>query len=427
MHLRGRFFLRGDNFRAGGLGRMERVAVVGVGQVPFKRAHREKTYYALAFEATQRALASSGLSPRDLDAVVYSIYFELMIRQGMPDIFINDYLGLQGIKGLKVAAGAASGGHAIHAAYMQIAAGMSDTVLVVGVQKVSDLCDLETGSRADGLAMLLPIMSDVTWERPLLPGGLMPMLNAVCLVPHMERYGGPTAEQMAKVAVKNHRNALTNPNAEVNTGADAGQELTVEDVLNAGMAVWPTTEPECCLYGDGAAAIVLAGERRARELSDRPVWLEAMSVADYSLHQVEPSKLGRLWGVAEAARRAYKAAGIKDPLKELDVVEVHDINSGIEVMTYEELGLCELGEGGRLVDEGIVEKGGALPVNPSGGRVACGHVPGVSDISSACDVVLQLQERAGGIQVPIRKGRGLVESVCEAGSFSTVMIFAREG
>ena len=136
--------------------------------------------------------------------------------------------------------------------------------------------------------------------------------------------------------------------------------------------------------------------------------------------------LGRMLGVAEAAKMAYGQARIKNPLHELDVVELQDLTSGLEIIAYEELGLCPPGEGGRLVDEGVVYKGGKLPVNPHGGCTACGHVAGVCEVSSMGDVVLQLKERAGPIQVPIRRGMGLVASTCSAASFGAVTIFKRE-
>ncbi len=397
---------------------MRRVAVVGVGQLPFQARYFDKSYLALAHEATKKALDDAGLSHEDVNSVVYAIYSEPLLRQGFPDIFLQDYLGLQGKVAIKVAAAEATGGHGIYAAFSQIASGMADIVLLLAVQKVSDLYDFSTRSRGDGLLRGASFFTDMTWERPVVPSNIA-HLTAACLIPHMERYDSPTEEQIAKVSVKNHENALVNPNAQLKV------RLTVDDVLNSRIIAWPTTMYECCLYSDGAAALVLASEEKAGAITDTPIWIAATALADYS-HRFEPHTLGRILGVADATKRAYDQAGVKDPLNELDVIEVQDLISGLEIIAYEELGLCSLGEGGKLVDEGIVYKDGKLPVNPHGGCVACGHVAGVCEVSSMGDVVLQLQERAGAIQVPIRKGRGLVAATCSAASFGAATIFERE-
>ncbi len=399
---------------------MRKVGIVGIGQLPFKSRYVDRTFQTLSVEASKKALEDAGISHKDVDAVVYSIFSEPLLRQQIPDGLVHDYLGMWGKTGLRVASGGATDGHSIYAAYMQIASGMADTVLLIAVQKGSDLCDLKSKSRGDALLRAALISTDMTWERPVLPGGMAPLLTTLCLVPHIHKFGGPTREQGAKVSVKNHQNALVNPNAQLKV------DLTLEDVLNSRVIAWPTTLYQCALYSDGAAALVLTSEEKARAMSRNPIWIKGVAVADYSMHRLEPALLGRIPGVAAAAKAAYEMAGIKNPAKDLDVIELEDLISGLEIMTYEELGLCAPGQGGRLVDEGAVEKSGRLPVNPSGGCVARGHVEGVSGISAACDVVSQLRETAGPMQVPIKKGRGLVESVCGAASFSSVTILERE-
>src|SRR5581483_9663046 len=127
--------------------------------------------------------------------------------------------------------------------------------------------------------------------------------------------------------------------------------------------------------------------------------------------RIEPEHLGRMPAVSQAAARAYRMAGIADPRRALDVIELHDLFAGLEILFYEELGLCAPGEGGALVDQGVFEMGGELPVNPSGGRLACGHIAGPSEVSSIAEVALQLRGEAGARQVPLRHGRGLVATV----------------
>ncbi len=397
---------------------MRKVAVVGVGQMPFRSRHVDKSYLALAYEATNRALNDARLGTSDLDAVTYAIYCPVYMRQDQPDIFLQDYLGVQGKPSLRISAGAATGGCAIYAAFNQVASGMADIVLLIAVQKASDPFDFNTNSRWDGYRKT-SMSGEMTWQKGVIAAGPVPISTVACLLPHRDKYGGPTNEQIAKVSVKNHQNALVNPNAQLKVN------LTVENVLNSRIIAWPITMYECCLYSDGAAALILASEEKAREITDTPIWITGLSTSYYSLHRLEPHTLGRMFCVSEAAKRAYDQAGVKDPLNELDVIELQDLTSALEIIAYEELGLCALGEGGKLVDEGIVYKGGKLPVNPHGGCVACGHVAGVCEVSSMCDVVLQLQERADATQVPIRNGKGLVETICGVVSMSSVSIFER--
>jgi len=138
-----------------------------------------------------------------------------------------------------------------------------------------------------------------------------------------------------------------------------------------------------------------------------------------------PETIGRLIGVNVAAGRAYEMAGVREPASELDLLEIHDLTSATGLISLEELGLCALGESGRLVDDGLLGKDGPHPVNPSGGRVGCGHVAGVSAIYSAAQVTRQLQERAGPTQVRIRNGRGLVEAIDGYGGLAGVAILER--
>lgn len=397
---------------------MPKVGIVGIGQLPFKSKYADKSYPALALEATKKALEDAKLTRDDINAVVYSIYCELMLRQQIPEPIVHEYIGMSGKPSMRIASGAATEIYSLYAAYMQVASGLSDVTLLVGVQKGGDFYDFNTKSRGDGWINAMGLSMEVTWMQPV---GVHPphYLTASMLVPHIDKFGGPTPEQIAKVSVKNHKNALSNPNAQLKV------DLSVEDVMYSRVIAWPTTFYECCLMSDGAVALVLATEEKAKEITDNPIWISGVSTSTYNTYVLKEEQLGRVFGVHNAAQRAYAMANIKNPMEELDVAEVHDLISGLEIMHYEELGFCELGQGGKLVDEGVVEKTGALPVNPSGGRVACGHVGGVSGLYSTCEVVNQLRETAGGVQVPIKNGKGLVESNCGNAQLCGVAILER--
>jgi acetyl-CoA acetyltransferase len=342
-----------------------------------------------------------------------------MMRQQIADNYVQDYLGLAGKEGIRVAAGASTGGHTIRAAYAEILSGLSDLVLVVGIQKSTDVIDAVTGERGDGMMLAQGLSADMTWCFPMTV--LPPAMWAFMVQQHMQRWG-TTLEHMALVSVKSHDNALVNPNAQVKL------KLSVDDVLNSRIIAWPHTMYMCCLWGEGAASLVLASEDKARELTDTPIWITGVgAVSDTTRLERPPEMEGRIPAVGAAARYAYQRAGITNPPDQVDFVELHDITSGIELLTYEELGLCARGRSGRLVEEGAVMKDGRLPVNPSGGRVACGHIAGVSGIHSAAEIVLQLREQAGQRQVAINKGRAILETMGSGiASQAAVAVFERD-
>jgi acetyl-CoA C-acetyltransferase len=210
---------------------------------------------------------------------------------------------------------------------------------------------------------------------------------------------------MARVSVKNHGNALSNPLAQ------SGIALTVDDVMNSRRIAGPMKMYDCCLYSEGAAALILASEDRAKEICGTPIWIEGVGNSNQRSYMPDFDALGRMLCQQQSAQRAYSMAGIRDPRKELDLIETHDLLSGVELISYAELGLCEPGQGGRLIDEGFTEKTGPVPVNPSGGMMGCGHVAGCSGISRVGEIVQQLRGQAGGTQVPIHKGRAIFSAI----------------
>jgi len=397
---------------------MRKVAVVGIGTAPWQMRNSAQSFRAMAMEVVKGALAHAGLGKGDIDNVVYSIYCEVMMKQQNPTILLQDYLGFQGLPDVRIEAGAATEGYALDAAYAQVASGQSDITLVLALQKGNDFYDFETRSRGDGLRSGFAVSMDTTWFRPVMPG-VPALITAACLVPHIERYGGPTIGQLARASVKNYENAFNNPEAQLHL------KVTEDDVLNSRIIAWPTTTRMCCLYSDAACAMIFASEEKAREITDRPVWITGTATSTHAFQRATADNIGRMLGTRIAAQRAYAMAGIRRPRDELDLVQVHDLITGAEVMAYEELGLCELGEGGRLVDEGVVFRDGALPVNTDGGRIACGHVGGVSGAYAACEIVRQLREEAGDRQIRVRTGRGLMQCIEGHASMTAVTIFER--
>ena len=266
---------------------MRRVAIVGVGTVPWRMRNDAKTFRSLAMQAVKGALAHSKLPKDAIDNIVYSIYCEVMMKQQSPTILLQGYLGLQGLSDLRIEAGAAGEGYALDAAYGQVASGLSEITLVLALQKGSDFYDFETRSRGDGFWNGIAISMDTTWLRPVMPG-VPALITAACLVPHIERYGGPTLEQLAKASVKNYKNAFDNPEAQLHL------RVSEDDVLNSRIIAWPTTTRMCCLYSDGACALILASEEKAKEITDKPIWITGTATSTHAFHRAEPENIGRL-------------------------------------------------------------------------------------------------------------------------------------
>ncbi|TAK31660.1 MAG: thiolase family protein [Chloroflexota bacterium] len=381
-----------------------RVGIIGVGLLPWKVRYPNKTYYELAAEAVRKALDDAGIGKDRVDNVVYGLadVYTMAIRQACASTIIQDYIGMAGKSSLTVHGGAATGALAVKTAYAEIASGMSEVSLVVGTGKGMDLIDPETGKRSLGFLKSITFDLDTTWDQPVEPGATH---FAFVVQAHIDKYGGPTEEQMAKVSVKNHGNALDNPLAQ------SGIKLTVEEVLKSPRMSGPAKFYDSCLYSEGAAALVLANEKIAREIGRKVVWIEGVGSSNKRSSLPDWDDLGGIPCQYIATQKAYRMARIKDPLNELDVIELHDLQTGIEIMSYEELGLCARGEGGRLIDEGVTERTGRLPVNPSGGMIGCGHVAGPSGISRVGEVALQLRGEAGKRQVKIAHGRGLTACI----------------
>ncbi|WP_066272055.1 thiolase family protein [Hydrogenophaga palleronii] len=382
-----------------------KVGIVGVGLIPWKSRYPDKTYYELALDVTKAALADAKISPAEVDNVVYGLS-DLMVawvRQCCPATTVQDYIGMAGKPSVHVSAGAVTGAMAVRQGMIEILSGMSDVTLVVGSGKGMDLYDPDTQKRSTAFLKAIMLDLDTTWEVPVEP--LAAANFAFVVQSHIDRFGAPTEEQMAKVSVKNHGNALSNPLAQ------SGLDLTVEDVMKSRRVAGPIKFYDCCLYSEGAAALVLASEERARQLSPNPIWIEGVGSSNRRSYMPDHDELGRLVCQHIGAQRAYQMAGIRNPMAELDFIETHDLLSGIELISYAELGLCAPGDGGRLIDEGVTLKSGALPVNPSGGMIGCGHVAGCSGISRIGEITRQLRGEAGGTQVPIRNGKALFSAI----------------
>ncbi|MHA1379778.1 MAG: thiolase family protein [Candidatus Helarchaeota archaeon] len=364
-----------------------KVAIVGIGIYPFRVRHPKVSYYNMAYETTKRTLEDANLTIEQIDSAVYGVYNDFFERQFMPDIIIHDHIGMILKPGTRVTTGGATGGYAIRTAYMEVASGLSDIVLCLGVEKSNDCWDPETGQRTPELVKAISYSADCTWVRPL---GSFPAASYVLPVrAHIEEFGNPSEESMARVSVKNHGNAIGNPNAQ------SPMKITIDDVLKSRYISEPFKKLDCCLYSEGAAAMILASEDKVKEIcknSDKePVWITGIGAGNDSNFGGLRDPLWSLTSNVYASKQCYKMAGIKDPLKELDVAELHDAFTGQEILSYEDCGFAKHGEGYKLIDEGVVQEGGQLPVNLSGGLIGCGHAVGATGIFQGNEIVKQLR------------------------------------
>jgi acetyl-CoA C-acetyltransferase len=255
--------------------------------------------------------------------------------------------------------------------------------MVLGVEKLNQ----PTGDEA---ILNMGTGVDREWEAAF--GLTAPPCFALAAQRHMADYG-TTEEHLALVGVKNHTHASKNPNAHFNKGA------TLDQVLCSRMIASPLRLFMCSPITDGAAAVIVASEDRARALTDTPVWIRGSGQALDGFQLTSLHEDYAHWpAMQRAAASAYKAAGVA--ARDVDVAEVHDCFAIAELIAYEELGFCAKGEAGPFVAAGRSDYGGDVVVNPRGGLIGCGHPLGATGVAQAAEVFSQLRGEAGARQVP---------------------------
>jgi acetyl-CoA C-acetyltransferase len=318
---------------------------------------------------------------------------------------VSGELGLS-IPAVRVEGACASGGIALRQAILAILSGQHNIVLVGGAEKMTDVM-------TDSVTTSLMGAADQEWEAYY--GLTFPSLYAMIARRHMFEFG-TTREQMAKVAVKNHHNATMNPIAQFK------KEITVEDVINAPMVSDPLTLFDCSPITDGAATMILCREDLAKKYTDNPIYIIGTGQASDTLALHDRRSLTTLDATVKASQIAYKQAGVTQ--KDIDLAEVHDCFTIAEIVATEDLGFCKKGDGGKLLDEGITQIGGKIPVNTSGGLKAVGHPVGATGIKQAIEIVLQLRGEAGKRQVKDAEV-GLAHNVGGSGATAVVHILSR--
>jgi acetyl-CoA C-acetyltransferase len=382
-----------------------KVAIIGVGLTNFDE-HWDQNLRQLAIEAGTKAITDANIRGRDLDAIYLgNMSAGRFIGQEHVAALVSGELGLS-IPAVRVEGACASGGLALRQGLFSILSGQHNIVLVGGAEKMTDLM-------IDSVTSSLMGAADQEWEAYY--GVTFPSLYAMIARRHMFEFG-TTREQMAKVAVKNHHNGSMNPIAQFK------DEITVDQVLNSPMVADPLTLFDCSPITDGAAAVILCKAELASKYIKDPVYIIGSGQASDTLALHDRRSLTTLDATVKAAQDAYKQASIT--VNDVDFAEVHDCFTIAEIVATEDLGFCKKGEGGKLLDEGITQIGGKIPVNTSGGLKAVGHPVGATGIKQAVEAVLQLRGQAGKRQVNDAK-IGLTHNVGGSGATAVVHIFSR--
>jgi acetyl-CoA acetyltransferase len=375
--------------------------IAGVGMTRFGK-HLETGLKALGAEAVQKAIADAGIEMDAIEAAwVGNAAAGLVTGQEcIRGQVVLRSIGLGKIPVINVENACASASTALHQACAMVSAGLYDVVLALGVEKLyhedkrksfaafSGAVDVEA---LQGILQNLQKGAKESGAKSATGGAgqrrsMFMDIYAAAARAHMERYG-TTAEQFAGVSAKNSYHGSLNPRAQFR------EVLSVEDVLAAPMIAEPLTRPMCSPIGDGGAAAVVVSEERARALGiQRPV--RVVSAALCSGWDHGPDEPGT---VEVCSRTAYEEAGVGP--EDLDVVECHDASAPAEITSYESLGLCARGEGGKLIDTGETRLGGRVPVNTSGGLLRKGHPVGATGIAQIVELTEQLQGRSEGRQV----------------------------
>ncbi|MGD9801190.1 MAG: propanoyl-CoA acyltransferase [Parvularculaceae bacterium] len=355
------------------------VGIVGVGQTHHSRRRTDVSQAGLVREAVDRALADAKLTIDQIDSIVVASGPVLFAAVNQPEKWVCDAIGAPLKPLVRITSGGGTGLAGALAGYYHIAGGFADRVLVVAYDKLSE----------GALQYSISTLYDPFWGREFAVGIMG--FSAAYWRARMDILGH-TEEAAAMVAVKNRRNALNNPYAHMK------KEVTLDEVMNSKPLCWPIKLLDVPPISDGAAAVVLSCEKLAKESTDRPAWIhgmgyfcEADNAPERSLLVSEP--------LAIAARRVYRSAGITNPRRQFDVVEVQEPYTCFELSYYESLGLCAPGEAAEFIASGATQLDGDIPVNPSGGCAGANPI-GAAALIRLIEAASQVMGKAAGNQIP---------------------------
>ncbi len=357
---------------------MKEVAVIGAGMTKFGELWG-KSIKDIFVEAAVKAIEDAGVDHID-SMYVGSMSSGLFVGQEHLGAVMADYLGVNPIPATRVESACASGGVSFRQAYLEVASGQSEIVLAGGVEKMTDGADVTD---------VLATAADQEYE--VYQGITFPGLYAMIANAHMHQYK-TKREQLAAVAVKNHRNGAKNPNAQFRS------EISIDTVLKSTLVADPLRLLDCSPVSDGGAAVILCSMDIAKKFTDSPIRVKASAQASDTIALHSRRSLTTLDAVVRAAEKAYKQSNLKP--SDINFAEVHDCFTIAEIVVSEDLGFFEKGCGGASVQEGLTSlETGTIPINTSGGLKSKGHPVGATGVAQIIELYEQLQGKAGSRQV----------------------------
>ncbi|MFT3755677.1 MAG: thiolase family protein [Pseudoxanthomonas sp.] len=389
------------------------VAVIGSWQSKFVTSDPSKTYPEQAQEAAVGAMKSVGMTPDDIDAIVFSLAPTFFMGVADADRWSIDHIFGAGKPIFRVHTGGATGGSAVHAAHALVSAGLAKSVLIVGAERISETPDAQK---------VLNLIFDVFYERD------MPLSTNTSVGLQLSRYlqmHGLTEEDMAQAVVRQRRNAMNNPHAHLKG------EITIDDVMNSTPISLPLKLFDCCPRSSGAAAMIVGDESVAKRFQSRPAFINGIGgVSDSYWIGDRIGPMSRTnWSsfqLAEfAGRQAFARAAITDPMRQVQVAELYDPYSCLGYQQLEHLGFCAPGMAARLDREHVWDvDGGQVAVNPSGGTL-CTNPIAITGLVRAIDAASQIMGTAGTMQVPnVRNALSTANG--GIGQFCNVTVFGAE-
>jgi acetyl-CoA C-acetyltransferase len=382
---------------------MRPVAVIGAGKTPFG-AFPDRDLRGLAVEAGEKCLANGKVRPEQVQSFYLGNFSgPAFVGQNHLAPYVSTALGIRDVPATRIEAACASSGSAFYHAWTEVAAGVHDVVMVVGVEKMTSQSTARTSE-------ILAEAGDCSGE--MRAGNTFASLFAMIARRHMHEFG-TKKEHLASVAVKNHANGALNPDAHMR------KVITLEQALKGKPIADPLNIYDCSLISDGAAAVILAPLERAREFTDKPVRVLGIAQASDYVALDEKQDITTFPAVRKAGERAYAMAGVGPD--GIEFAELHDCFTIAEIIASEDLGFCKRGQGGPYAFEGCTLRTGPRPVNTTGGLKAKGHPVGATGVSQIYDLVKQIRGEAGELQI-LRHNVGLAENLGGSGGTCVVTI-----
>ncbi len=384
-----------------------RVAVIGAGLTLFRRRLLE-TPQEMVWIAASRALEQAGLDFRDIDCVISGSAPDAFDGVHLKGEYYSEGAGVSGKPHIRVYVGGGTGVFVPVAAWWYVASGLCRRALVVAEEKMSSAAEPHPQA-------VFRHIWDPLVEKPLNPNLIWIFALEMHRYMHKCRV---SKEDIALVSVKNKRNALDHPSAQ------AAADITVDDVLNSPMLVYPVNRLDISPVSDGAAALVMVSEEWARRYTDNPIWVAGIGFTLDTTSWTNRELSFPVY-VRNAAEMAYRMAGIDNPVKSIDVVEPYDPFDYKELHHLEGLGLAPRCGAAKLTREGVTARDGDLPTCPSGGLLGVGNPIAAAGLMKVAEIFWQLRGEAGARQVKNDPVTGLAQAWGDLMQAGTVIILRR--